>query len=320
MDYGETRLHEKAKTINTTEFANVPPKTSGTSYWPQDMSSRIEKVLLPTEHDEMRPPTKEQTPDTGMNTDGHTRQKDTRQKYMRHDAAEEAQEEHPVQEEHPAQEEHPSSETVMDVGPELLTVVLGTKVMKLFDGDTFSGEVTSIDEEEGLGPALYHVVYDDCDEEDLYLEEVIEIVCHPELEEEQAAVVNEEVRDNEEDGGDNYSAYTPMIVELSTKDTYQATPIPNTKRHEIVFQLSSSTSRHPLQSKIDDVVMVLNQTFLPDKLISIITKNTKAYAESKVCSQKRCIIYPADVLHFFSIYYYFGLAKLPAKKGLLVRE
>lgn len=61
----------------------------------------------------------------------------------------------------------------------LATIILGTKIKKQFGVDWYEGEVVSIDTEKGKDKKkknLFHVRYEDGDEEDLYLNEITSLV------------------------------------------------------------------------------------------------------------------------------------------------
>ena len=61
--------------------------------------------------------------------------------------------------------------------PELIPVPKkGDKVMKLFSGDPYRGTVSTIDIDEKTGKQLFHIKYDDSDEEDLELDECRRVI------------------------------------------------------------------------------------------------------------------------------------------------
>lgn len=63
--------------------------------------------------------------------------------------------------------------------------IIGLRVKKKFDGVTYYGRITAIDTEmtdnEEKGRKLYHIVYDDGDEEDVYTPEIKRIVIFPKV-------------------------------------------------------------------------------------------------------------------------------------------
>ncbi len=44
---------------------------------------------------------------------------------------------------------------------------MGTQVAKVFGGELFRGSIVDVDEDEGDGTVLYHIEYEDEDQEDL---------------------------------------------------------------------------------------------------------------------------------------------------------
>ena len=44
---------------------------------------------------------------------------------------------------------------------------MGTQVTKVFGGELFRGSIVDVDEDEGDGTVLYHIEYEDEDQEDL---------------------------------------------------------------------------------------------------------------------------------------------------------
>ena len=65
--------------------------------------------------------------------------------------------------------EEPSSDEGEDLD-------VGTTVLKMFNGDPFRGHIESIDTDKKSGRRLYHIVYEDGDEEDLHHNECVSIL------------------------------------------------------------------------------------------------------------------------------------------------
>ena len=189
----------------------------------------------------------------------------------------------------------------------IINVQVGSRVRKEFEDGWYNGEVTSINIHIGNGKALYRVLYEDGDEEDMYVEDVRDVLVRDESD-------TEATSDEEE-----YNMNTPLILRVprSPRPHYRPMRIPEEDRHDAVFCLpgdrTTGDRRASLDCNIEDVVLVLTQTFLPDDFIAKVTVTTRAYAADNLQPLRQRNIGPADMLHFFALYYYFGIIKLPAK-------
>ena len=53
---------------------------------------------------------------------------------------------------------------------------MGTEVAKVFDGELFRGVIVDVDEDEGDGTVLYHIKYEDDDQEDLSVKDCADAI------------------------------------------------------------------------------------------------------------------------------------------------
>ena len=118
----------------------------------------------------------------------------------------------------------------------------------------------------------------------------------------------------------SYSARHPLILKVPGAPTpkYRQMKIPDEDRHTPLFALPNSGVRRnqtiSFETSVEDVAIVLSQTFLPDELVTQLHQSTNAYAHHHCPPRKQRVINEGDILHFFALYYYFGIVKLPAKK------
>lgn len=165
-----------------------------------------------------------------------------------------------------------------------VVVVVGSKMWKQFDTEWHSDVVTVIDAEQQTSKRLFHVMYDDGDEEDLYQDEVQDIVVNA-TEDPPSPTITETENDSESSNDDEYSMRTPLIMRVpdTGQPHYRFMSIPEADRHHSVFCLpgdrTTGDRRASLDADVTDVVLVLCQTFYPVSFIIKLNDSTTAYAE-----------------------------------------